>query len=107
MSSAAGLSRPSPPRTSNASRDEPVRAGTVQAFQSETHSEINELENSVNRLETQLMAVMSAPPPTANSEDAKSVGGACDVAQSAHSAAMRIAGIRERIEAVLCRLQIA
>lgn len=99
------LTRPSINRTAG-STNEPVRAGTLQAFQSETHSELTELENSMTRLETQLVSVMSAGPPVGK-EDATKIGGACEVAQNAHSAALRTAAVRERIEAVLSRLQIA
>jgi hypothetical protein len=85
-----------------------VRTGTVQAFQAENHSELNELENSVTRLETALGSVMSAGPPAGNrAKEVDNVGGSCEVAQSAASAALRTAGLRERIDAVMSRLQIA
>lgn len=100
------LTRPVVGRSAG-STSEPVRAGTLQAFQAETHSEINELENSVTRLETQLVSVMSPSPPGKPGSEAQSVGGACEVASSAHSAALRVAAVRERIEAILNRLQIA
>lgn len=104
----ANVGYPVQPRPARVSSGEtaPIRNGTVQAFQSETHSELNELENTLTRLETQLVSVMSPPPP-AGKDEATKVGGACEVAQNAHSAALRTQACRERVEMILTRLQIA
>lgn len=93
--------RPSAPPAS------PVRTGTVLAHQSETHNELTELESSLTRLEAALGLALSSIPKPGNTDGGRSVGGLCDVAQSASSAANRVAGARDRVDEMLNRLQLS